>query len=167
MTQNSVLSQNWVKCTVCTPMAQAVRMLRAKPAVTWRTRRRVTCHSASPAVSRTVPRAPCRHAPARAATNRVATLPNVSRTSYVVSWRLPQPCHACFTIHPEARPRVRAAALPCAQAGRVMGPLGHIVAKLWPSRGTLLAVSWPLLRAPMRLCHDTMHYIVTKCKNGQ
>ena len=28
MTQNSVLSQNCVKCTVCTPMAQAARTLR-------------------------------------------------------------------------------------------------------------------------------------------
>ena len=35
MTQNSVLSQNWVKCTVCTHMAQATCTLLTGSAVSW------------------------------------------------------------------------------------------------------------------------------------
>ena len=69
--------------------------------------------------------------------------------------------------HPQ-RPSLRALAPLAFLAGRpYRRPPDRDVAMLWSSRGALLAVSWPQLRAPVRLCHDTMHFIVTKCKNGQ
>ena len=107
VTQNSALSQDWVKCPVCTHPRPRLRTrcalgrpYRGAPgAVSWLYR------SARPAVWRAVPRTPCRHAPMR----RVAARP------HVVSQRARERCCAPCHSEPES-----------AAAHRVTAPLGRV-----------------------------------------
>ena len=96
VTQNSVLSQNWVKCTVCTPMAQAARWAglivapqapccRPPPAVSWPSIQ--LCRSAHRPCHR--PYRELCHAPTRAAACRVAASSVLVKCLLTVSWRMP------------------------------------------------------------------------------
>ena len=159
---NSVLSQNWVKCIVCTPMAQATRTLHVGPAVSWCTRRRVAglarpCCSARPTVSRAVLRVPCRHAPLRVAAHIAAPYRVAPLSRYPVT--KPPSCHDtiyCIATHSLNSQAPVRALLALARWPAVSQGLYAV------SQAETSAVSWPTMRAYCALCHDTVYCIVTQ-----
>ena len=144
------------------------------------------CRSARPAVSRSVPRAPCLRSPTRSAAHITA--------SCTVSWCFPRPCRACIATQPSGQaaclsrythshrdtvpqqpgPGVRAAR-PCARADRVVAYIMAlprcVMGVAWPYRGHPAARPNEPQRAPALplslACHDTIYCIVTQHQNGQ
>ena len=128
--------------SVHTPMAQAVRTLRAGPAVSWRTRRSFVAfprsyRSLCPAVLWLCHRRVAAHTHALA--SRVAALLCVSQgvaAPYCSLYYCPYcdtkaaPSHDTIMTPPLARPHALASARPCVQAGRVVRVASRIVVVL-------------------------------------
>ena len=143
MTQNSVLSQNWVKCTVHPPLAQPART--------------APCHRPGPAVSQRKPGrvACCVVAPLHALLGVSQLLAPYRGASCTISQpvSLPLLLHKC---HPKTRynscittltPNGQALACTrcslCVPADRIAG----LLAMSWPCCGRLVARYW-LYRGP-------------------
>ena len=171
MTQNGILSQNLIKCIVCTHGKLDARTAPCRrpgpavsqepPAMSVRPRARCVAGRVLRTVSFTVSsrRASCRAPPASYRGDPCA-----------VSWRLPRPCRACLAIQPSSWPRARTLlhAL-CAQAGRVMvspcrvmASLGRVVACLSGIVAAPACTARPYPGMVPLLCHDTMHCIITQ-----
>ena len=192
MTQNSVLSQNWVRCTGCTPNRPWLRACTAPRQCHGAHWRRVMaapwpCRSLWSALSW-----PCRRcvtARTRALARLVAAPLGHDTSLYRNTTPCRAPCCACTTPYRSlyrcpycdtnsapshhtifvsrhspypGHTRTRAAACPARRSAVSWPSDGRIVAQARPCRGRVLAVSWPLQLCPAALCHDTIHCIVTQ-----
>ena len=175
MTQNSVLSQNWVRCIRCTPMAQVARTLRIGPVVSWRTKRRVAGlpqpYRGLPVgrVAGRVERCAAGREPAGAAAGRVIASSTVSLASRPYRGASSIVSRHYIATHPVARPSFFHDTNDCivthftsqATCARTATPPCVRPAVSWP----IQAVSRLLVRpghAFPALCHNTIPYIVTQ-----
>ena len=175
MTRNSVLSQNWVRCIRCTPMAQVARTLRIGPVVSWCTKRLVAGlpqpYRGLPfgRVAGRVERCAAGREPAGAAAGRVVASSTVSLASRPYRGASSIVSRHYIATHPVARPSFFHDTNDCivthftsqATCARAATPPCVRPAVSWP----IQAVSRLLVRpghAFPALCHNTIPYIVTQ-----